>query len=1267
LWFHFIGNGTDGSDDLESGIHLRWRYPTELGPPPDGVVLTRCSTPVKTGIISLLIGYSGADNIPENILPLVTGEWSRLLYYTIPCMSSRVEISFDLQPDSDIYIQLYDGETVYEPWHLFNQPSGLKSFPFVSEKISAVFIYGNGVTITQLTYSCCADDVQWERVVLINKNDLPADLLAAELALYYGVSDEDYAVVLGRLGATASERPMPETDWAELSPVVDQVALVDGVSVPAGWSRPEDMTTTDENLPEVVISSADLLNLSMLDYKMARAMGTAFVDTFPVSEPYNLFQYQIEAEYPARHMANLKKQFTFDEFAVTDHQYTDIAFGEVLLKDLYLPSVNPAATSTFRTNNGLSYTNDPFGDTHILFGNGIKEVQLFVGFSSSTLSVNAMMSHGHGLRSSSKVYTGTEAIIKLSGERIESIRLEGEGIVLYRVHYDKRRLSNIKLIAKLCGLRVEPPLELYPPENLVADQIPVPPLFDESKTMTTRYLAGLRWKAWLNPDLKQVPQAPVAYNIFSGAGNDPMTPANTKPVYLTQSLHKPYTPPEGWPERRPRYLDALNDPGTYNYEVTSLDIWGRQSEPSEEASMTILVPIPPPPVNLKAKFLDYSTIQPDNSSIDPNLRKDEIDWLLANKIDALHLTWLWTEVQETICPFADHFNIHFEYGWLNLFKGVVTTETVTETVPNTTALGLTAADLEKYPVLDGVASFETYRFTVALENPITENGFAMCMMKQGNLGFLVLKNTSGTEPEIWVIIPDALAGGEVILHKKITIILVPRSNDFVNYKDAGSWTDLSITATVNFSDCTTDADGNRNYELYIGSPAFPSPAFVPNETSPVRYGQLAASTVNTDGIEGAVGAPATVMAVNRKAPDTLDKDSIDYGTAMAKPPDVHGKSTYYYRWLKQSNGLKYFVYRAVDDTIIRTDHGLLRPKSEYEALADAYGIAYTEDTFKLTKLSDYEKLDSNQLYVIANLAGNEAAFTRMTQEAIADDDDAYENRITEAPAIGISLPATDSSYLLFEDNDLEGMGDNYYFYRIRTVDTAGNLSAYSPTTIPIEIPQVVPAVKPVITSISGEEKQIRIKWTQKSHASLLGWNLYRTGSAEKAGDWRRMELLKTNSADPYSVSMGNSMEFIDTGVAVRTPYFYGLIALTSDSDSNEVKSEMSPVVTVQAWDLSSPPIPELFDPVWDSSSNTIQLAWNSAESLTSVVQRSSGSGGFIDVSDNLLYSSVDGTTGIYMFNWNDEEIDSGQTFTYRILVRNDIGKTAISSEKKINI
>jgi len=121
----------------------------------------------------------------------------------------------------------------------------------------------------------------------------------------------------------------------------------------------------------------------------------------------------------------------------------------------------------------------------------------------------------------------------------------------------------------------------------------------------------------------------------------------------------------------------------------------------------------------------------------------------------------------------------------------------------------------------------------------------------------------------------------------------------------------------------------------------------------------------------------------------------------------------------------------------------------------------------------------------------------------------------------------------------------------------------------------------VITSITGGENQIIIKWAKNPGSDIAGYLLYRTQDKKHANDLRRMELIKANDTDAYTVEVTEPLpqkefEFADNTVLPRQPYYYGLVAVGLDDKGKQLRSRMSAAKTGQAYDLTPPEPPQ-----WD--------------------------------------------------------------------------------------
>ena len=217
--------------------------------------------------------------------------------------------------------------------------------------------------------------------------------------------------------------------------------------------------------------------------------------------------------------------------------------------------------------------------------------------------------------------------------------------------------------------------------------------------------------------------------------------------------------------------------------------------------------------------------------------------------------------------------------------------------------------------------------------------------------------------------------------------------------------------------------------------------------------------------------------------------------------------------------------------------------------------------------------------IIANLAENEEAYTKLHGEAITKDSLSHQDKDTEIPAAGQSsnyIP--DSNLLLYSDDTLDGRSPNRYFYKIEAVGQNVLPSQLSLSTPPVECPNVTPVAQPIITKITGGENQITLCWAKNPKANISGYLVYRTAEKEKASDYRRMILIKDNDTDDqYSVPVTSNLpdrefEFIDNNVQLRQSYYYRVIAMSLGQNGKKLKSQASKSVTAQAYNMN-PPLP----------------------------------------------------------------------------------------------
>jgi len=108
-------------------------------------------------------------------------------------------------------------------------------------------------------------------------------------------------------------------------------------------------------------------------------------------------------------------------------------------------------------------------------------------------------------------------------------------------------------------------------------------------------------------------------------------------------------------------------------------------------------------------------------------------------------------------------------------------------------------------------------------------------------------------------------------------------------------------------------------------------------------------------------------------------------------------------------------------------------------------------------------------------------------------------------------------------DSLEGKGRNRYFYRMGSMDKAGNRSAdLSPATPPVRVPDVIPPTSPVITKVLGGDRTATLRWRRNTEPGLVSYQLYRTEQREAAADVGLM-------GNPYAVIQADA----DTGTPLR--------------------------------------------------------------------------------------------------------------------------------------
>ncbi len=242
----------------------------------------------------------------------------------------------------------------------------------------------------------------------------------------------------------------------------------------------------------------------------------------------------------------------------------------------------------------------------------------------------------------------------------------------------------------------------------------------------------------------------------------------------------------------------------------------------------------------------------------------------------------------------------------------------------------------------------------------------------------------------------------------------------------------------------------------------------------------------------------------------------------------------------------------------------------------------------------------------------------------------------------------------FED-EFPGTGRNRYVYKIRSVDAAGNRGDFSSAFV-VHLHDVMPPSVPKFTKVMGQENQITVQWTANADKGLTGYAVYRTDDASLADDPRNMQLVKNGDTA--------ILEYVDTDVTARVPYYYGLVAVRQNSEGVELRSAMSRVATGQAYNLNPPEAPE-----WESlersvDGTSITVKWRASQSLECLLKRrSADSPAYMTVAEWVDISSYDATRATWIYEWTDTaDVDANTEYVYIIKVRDEASNMNTSEE-----
>ena len=1320
-----IGHGTNGSDGLNpvsicAGLSItNWGFPivSRLFRRPSFLqnhyvwdylsqshkVLSLPSThDVLTGVYEFDFQFESVLGV--NSFPIVAktlGPHTRDVVYikdgefrvTFKMPVSRIELGFLITPNSSFQIIVDDSRDTYYPQTVLGSFPGWKDIYFDAGGATGLTLRGKEINLFHLAVWICSEVEAnpWQEIKLACGCGAP--LVPSTKPPPHEIDEiKSYIIDVGKIDCRlklggGSPEPFTRADILELSDLLLSI-FQEGSTVPHGWTLFATETTT--NPAEAEASAETAAEVSIYDYLLAQSLYVPVgkvLDLYFVDKPQDpgiYFDYMIECMWPEWNMRQLDCEITFDTFEVGQRFDNLFSIDDLYFLDAGSPEIVEAPNELARTSLGLALS-DTVPVTIFRFLQPVSEVQLWLlnPDEASEVVVSAYQDY-HVNYKDKRALAGASGILRLHAEQIDSIRIDGSGVILSRLHYEREPAPYFWQDYTICGVkRGINPYPLEKPSGLTVSIMPGGPVNSPDLTYTeVPYLAGLRWETNEDPDKKLMPHHPFAYHIERRLNNDPIELlTQDTPLLISPQIkeNSDIRPPEGWPEERQFYLDKLDKLDQYSYRISALDLFGRQSPFNSFATYKTNIPPPPPPINVTAHFLDYGTYDAATDTFsDPAISGVDKDWLRNKQTSAIAVRWQWPEALAIQAPEVDNFRIFLKEGWLNTYAGTISSAITESTLPKY-SLNLSQDKLNQYPLLDTYTDLPVLIFKVSMKEDarFEKDALRLCWLRQGMASFLVLANTGDAIPTLQVLKFKEPAEPQPLEAQGVSISVAADKSAFIDYSLPQNWKE---TDPLHYLE---PKRSKESYTVYIKAPPFPEHAVTLND--PIRYGQIGVCAV-ADQVEGGVSIPATVMAIYQHPPAPPSMPAYaEMTTLKATPADVHGKSGFHLRWHKSGDGVQHFVYRALDTSLFLVDNArrLGGDTADYSRFAtDDYNPADVDAIKQISYVSEangalaqYANLTASQLFILANLVENEAAYTRLHSQPIYEDDSDYQDRDTDIPdPINGATYTPASNLLLYSDATLDGRGTNRYLYKVKTTASNGLSSEFGESTLPVECPKTTPPPRPVITAIAGGENQITIKWAKNPGAEIAGYLLYRTQEKKKANDWRKMQLIKANHTDSFTVAVNGGLpekgfEFIDDSVVARRAYYYCVVAVGLSDAGKWLKSKTSMPKSGQAYDLTPPAPPEFTSLTRDDSEETngILVKWHSQEKLMCRLKRRiQGATLFQSVSDWLDNGAFSETENRWEYEYLDSSnIQTDLEYVYVIAAKDVAGNLTSSQESAI--
>jgi hypothetical protein len=284
--------------------------------------------------------------------------------------------------------------------------------------------------------------------------------------------------------------------------------------------------------------------------------------------------------------------------------------------------------------------------------------------------------------------------------------------------------------------------------------------------------------------------------------------------------------------------------------------------------------------------------------------------------------------------------------------------------------------------------------------------------------------------------------------------------------------------------------------------------------------------------------------------DPPDAPMSPYLLAGPEPPDPEGRAAIALGWAAEEN-LTYFLYRADDRAICES---MESPPADCTAVSP---ITLHDEAAKHPKI-----------------------FRRVTPSPVGPFED------PPGPGLGVGSLV----------DRVPGLKTprSYYFYVLRAVDPAGNVSDPSPVSEAILVPDGLPPAKPVIArAYSPAVGQILVEWLPNQEPDVVIYRLYSTDVPWYRFSKRKMTLLQTEDVripDDTTINGVGRYEVIHTPARPENLQYYRLEA---EDDSGNI-STLSEAAAARTVDHEPPGAPAWINgPLWACPDGIpqVQIIW----------------------------------------------------------------------------